>query len=223
MLILIIRTLILYGTVIFSMRIMGKRQMGELQPSELVVAIMISDLASIPMQAIDIPLMSGIIPVLTLIVAEVCLSFISSKSKTARIIISGKPSILIYDGKINIEELRRLRFCINDLMEELRTNNYHNISDVLVAVLETNGKLSIIPKPTAKNVTLDDLDIKPKEPEGLPYIIASEGSFNSQELNRANLTIEQANKLLKKKGIKNVEKVFLASLDASGELYIQKK
>lgn len=223
MIILIIRTLILYGTVVFSMRIMGKRQMGELQPSELVVAIMISDLAAVPMQTIDIPLLSGIIPVLTLIVAEVCLSFLSSKCKTARKILSGKPSILIYDGKINIEELKHLRFCINDLMEELRTNNYHNIDDVLVAMLETNGKLSIIPKPGAKNITPDDLNFSPQEPEGLPFIIASEGSFNEQELKRAGLSRKEAEKLLAKHGIKDIKNVFLASLDASGQLFVQKE
>ncbi len=223
MIILIIRTLILYSTVIFSMRIMGKRQMGELQPSELVVAIMISDLASVPMQAIDLPLLSGITPVLTLIVAEVCLSFLSSKCKTARIVLSGRPSILIYDGKINKKELSRLRFSIGDLLEELRTSSYHNISDVLVAVLETNGKLSIIPKPDARPATLSDMNIEATEPDGLPYIIASEGSFNSRELKRAGLDRARAEMLLKKNGVSSVKNVFLASLDASGKMYIQEK
>ena len=98
MLILVVRTLILYGMVIAAMRIMGKRQLGELQPSELVVAIMISDLASVPMQAIDIPLLTGIIPVLTLIVAEVMMSYLSLKSKNIRKFLSGEPSIVVYDG-----------------------------------------------------------------------------------------------------------------------------
>lgn len=223
MLVLIIRTLILYGAVVFSMRIMGKRQMGELQPSELVVAIMISDLASVPMQAIDIPLLSGIVPVLTLIVAEVCLSFFSAKYKTARKILSGKPSILIYNGRINISELRRLRFSINDLLEELRTAGSHNILDIEVAVLETNGKLSIIEKSGARSVTVRDLNLKDAADDGLPFIIVSEGSFNKQELKRACMSEEEAIKLLEKNGIKNVSDVFLASLDVSGNLYLQSK
>ena len=107
MLIIVLRTLILYGTVILSLRVMGKRQLGELQPSELVVAIMISDLASVPMQDIDIPLLWGILPVLTLIVAEVLLSFISLKSKSARRLLTGEPNIVIYNGKIIESELRK--------------------------------------------------------------------------------------------------------------------
>ncbi|MBQ8300342.1 MAG: DUF421 domain-containing protein, partial [Clostridia bacterium] len=101
MLVLVVRTLILYSIVIAAMRIMGKRQLGELQPSELVVAIMISDLASVPMQTIDIPLLSGILPVLTLVVAEVVTSYLSLKSKKIRKFLSGEPSIVIYDGHIN--------------------------------------------------------------------------------------------------------------------------
>ena len=139
MLVLVVRTLILYGVVILAMRVMGKRQLGELQPSELVVAIMISDLASVPMQAIDIPLLSGIIPVMTLLVAEVIMSYMSLKSKKMRKFLSGEPSIVIYDGRINEKELTRLRFNINDLLEELRLNNCHDVSDVEVAVIETSG------------------------------------------------------------------------------------
>ena len=101
---------------------------------------MISDLASVPMQAIDIPLLSGIIPVLTLIVAEVMMSYLSLKSKNIRKFLSGEPSIVVYDGCINEAELKKLRFNINDLLEELRLNGCHDISDVAVAVLETSGK-----------------------------------------------------------------------------------
>ena len=221
MLILIIRTIILYGTVIFSMRIMGKRQLGELQPSELVVAIMISDLASVPMQSIDIPLFSGIVPVLTLIVVEICLSFFSSKSKPIRKILSGEPSILIYDGKINTKELKRLRFYISDLLEELRTNQYHNISDVQVAVLETNGKVSIIPKNKARTVTVEDMKVKNPANDGLPNIIASEGSFNENELKRAGLSEAKATKILKTHGVKDISEILLASMDATGDIFIQ--
>ncbi|MGN0148686.1 MAG: DUF421 domain-containing protein [Clostridia bacterium] len=223
MLILVIRTLILYATVVISLRIMGKRQLGELQPSELVVAIMISDLASVPMQAIDIPILSGIIPVLTLIVAEVFMSYLSLKSKRIRKFFSGEPSIVVYDGHINEEELGRLRFNINDLIEELRLNNCHDISDVAVAVIETSGKLSVIPKDKARSVTVEDMKIENPRHEGLPCTLISDGSINREELERSGKEREWLDKELKKRGIKNVKEVFIASLDAEDELYIQKK
>ena len=146
MLITFIRTIILYLLVITAIRVMGKRQIGELHPSELVVTIMISELAAIPMQATSVPLIYGILPILTLIIAEVLFSYITLKSEKARSIISGKPSILIKNGIINENELRKLRFNLNDLLEELRINNYPNIKDVEFAILETSGQLSVIPK-----------------------------------------------------------------------------
>ncbi len=223
MLILVVRTLILYLTVIISLRIMGKRQIGELQPSELVVAIMISDLASVPMQAIDIPLLSGVIPVLTLIVAEIVMSYLSLKSKKVRRILTGEPSIIIYNGHINEGELERLRFNINDLLEELRTNNCHNVADVEVAVLETNGKLSVIPKAEARTVTIDDMNIKNPRKDGLPYTLVSDGEVNDSELKRSGKSLQWLENKLKEYSIKNVKEVFLASLDEDQQLYLQRK
>lgn len=223
MLVLVIRTLILYGMVIVAMRIMGKRQLGELQPSELVVAIMISDLASVPMQAIDIPLLSGIIPVMTLIVAEVMMSYLSLKSKKMRKFLSGEPSIIIYNGHINEGELARLRFNINDLLEELRLNNCHDVSDVQVAVVETSGKLSVIPKDTARAVTVEDLKLENVRHDGLPCTIVSDGTLNEHELVRAKKDPEWFNNEMKKRGINNIKDIFIASLDAENELFIQLK
>ncbi|MCC8160365.1 MAG: DUF421 domain-containing protein [Oscillospiraceae bacterium] len=223
MLVLVVRTLILYGIVIIAMRIMGKRQLGELQPSELVVAIMISDLASVPMQAIDIPLLSGIIPVMTLIVAEVMMSYMSLKSKKMRKFLSGEPSIVIYDGHINEGELARLRFNINDLLEELRLNNCHDISDVEVAVVETSGKLSVIPKDKARTATVEDMKLENVRHDGLPCTIISDGTLNQHELRRAQKDIAWLDAEIKKRGIKSVKDVFIASLDAEDELFIQLK
>ena len=206
MLVLVIRTLFLYLLVVASMRIMGKRQIGEMQPSELVVAIMISDLASVPMQAIDIPLISGIFPVLTLLVGEVTMSFICLKSKTARKYITGEPSIVVYKGHINEDELERLRFNLNDLIEQLRLSGYPNISKVQVAVLETNGQLSVIGK--------EDGGITE-----LPYMLISDGDINRSELIRAG---KKEDWLIKKIG-RNAKKIFIAMLDDSGNLFIQKK
>lgn len=223
MLILMIRTLILYAAVILSLRIMGKRQIGELQPSELVVAIMISDMASVPMQSIDIPLLSGIVPVLTLIVAEVAMSYLSLKSRSIRRLISGEPSIIIYNGKINRHELERLRFNINDLLEELRANSCYNIADVEVAVLETNGALSVIPKDRARTATVADLKIKNPARGGLPCTLITDGKIDKKELMRSGKTEKWLLESLKKQGIDRPGLVFIASLDNNGELFVQKK
>ena len=222
MLNLVIRTLILYGTVIASIRIMGKRQLGELQPSELVVAIMISDLASVPMQGINIPLFSGIIPVLTLIVAEVLASYLSVKSIAIRKLLTGEPSIVIYDGHINEKELKRLRFNINDLLEELRLNNCHDISEINVAIIETSGKLSVIPKTSARTVTVEDLKTKNPTEDGLNCIIISDGKVNYEELKRSKKSYKWLQRSLENRGIDNIKDVFIASLNAKGEFFVQK-
>lgn len=223
MLVLMVRTLILYSIVVLSMRIMGKRQIGEMQPSELVVAIMISDLASVPMQSIDIPLLSGIVPVLTLIVAEVLMSFVSLKSRPLRRLITGEPSIIIYNGHVNEQELEKLRFNTNDLLEQLRISGYPNIADVEVAVLETNGQLSIIPKAYARTVTVEDLELKKPKRECLPYMLISDGELNRTELSRSGKTEEWFRKTLKKRGISSYSEIFIASLDFEDGLFLQKK
>lgn len=223
MLVLVIRTVILYLTIIIALRIMGKRQLGELQPSELVVAIMISDLASVPMQSIDIPLLAGIIPVFTLIVAEVIMSYISMKSKGFRKVLAGSPSIVIYKGEIIKQELSKLRFNIDDLIEELRLNGYHNIADVDTAIVETSGKLSIIPKDKARGATIEDLNIKSPKPDGLPYIIITDGSFNALEVRRSGKNEAELKRLLKKNGAEKLSDILIASIDRSGKIYIQLK
>lgn len=223
MIVIILRTLILYATVVLSLRIMGKRQIGELQPSELVVAIMISDVATVPMESFDIPLLSGIIPVLTLLLAEVITSFISVKSKRARKFFMGEPSIIVYDGVILEDELLKQRFNLSDLLEELRLLGCFDISDVLVAVLETSGKLSVIPRDKARNVTVEDLKIENPRHEGLPCTVILDGELNQEELKRSGKTQYEIINEIQKRGAKHVSDVFIASIDAEGELFMQLK
>lgn len=223
MLVLVIRTLILYSTVVLSLRIMGKRQIGEMQPSELVVAIMISDLAAIPMQAIDLPLLAGIVPVLTLVITEVIMSYISLKSATIRRFITGEPSVVIYNGHINEKELKKLRFNMNDLLEELRANNFYDIADVAFAVLETNGKLSIVPKDTSRPVTVEDLNIKNPKHSSLPFTLIMDGEINQAEMTRCGRNNAWLENELKKRGIDSIKDVLLASMSGDNTLYIQKK
>jgi uncharacterized membrane protein YcaP (DUF421 family) len=147
----------------------------------------------------------------------------SLKSKRIRKFLSGEPSIVIYDGRINEKELAKLRFNVDDLLEELRLNNCHDISDVAVAVIETSGKLSVIPKDKARGVTVEDMNIKNPRHEGLPYTLISDGTINREELKRSGKSIEWLKSELEKRGISSIRRVFIASLDAEDELYIQEK
>lgn len=223
MIIIVIRTLILYAAVIFSLRIMGKRQIGELQPSELVAAIMISDLATVPMESVDIPLLSGIIPVLTLIIAEVATSYLSLKSRTVRKFITGEPSVVIYNGKIIEQELERLRFNLGDLLEELRLCGCCDISDVAVAVIETSGKLSVIPRESARAVTVEDMELSGVRKSELPCAVIEDGRLNEAELKRSGISRDELMKLIRKNGGEKIKDVFFASVCNYSEPFIQLK
>jgi len=222
MLIVLLRTLILYALIVFAMRIMGKQQIGQLQPFELVIAIMISELAAVPMENTGIPLINGITPILTLIVAQVILSYISLKSEKARALICGRPSILIEKGKIMEPELKRLRYNLSDLMEQLRGKNIPNIADVEFAVLETNGNLSVIPKSHKRPITPDDLNI-PTRYEGLPHPLILDGQIQHKNLKSVGLDISWLYGQLKQSGIEKPEDVLFASLDTQGNLFYQKR
>ncbi len=174
MFIVLIRTIILYLLVILSMRLMGKKQIGELEPFELAITIMISELASLPMQDSRIPLLHGIVPILTLLIVQTMLSIVQLKSEKLRSIITGEPSLLIENGKINFKELKNQRFSINDMMEELRLQGYYDLQSVEYAILETSGQLSIIPKTEESPVTKKDLSLQTTQ-ERLPVTLILDG------------------------------------------------
>lgn len=222
MLIVIIRTLILYTLVIVALRLMGKREIGQLQPFELVVIIMISELAAIPSENVGIPLLSGIIPILVLLLTSVTLAWISLKSEAARTVICGTPSILIERGKILEDELRKNRYNLTDLLEELRIKNIPNIADVEFAVLETNGQLSVFPKAPKRPVIPEDFQIVPPY-EGLPLTLIMDGKLNQANLQQSSKTLDWLSGELKKQNIQQIGDVLLASVDSSGKLFIQAK
>ncbi|KRQ87980.1 hypothetical protein ABG79_00145 [Caloramator mitchellensis] len=218
--IVFLRTVVLYFFVVLVMRIMGKRQIGELQPFELVIAIMLSELAAIPMQEPGVPLINGLIPILTLMLLEVGISYLSLKFQPIRKIVCGEPSILVKHGKVIEEELRRQRFNLDDLMEELRLLNYFNLNEIEYAILETNGKISIIPKPEKSPLTKKDLNIV-SPPEKLPLSLILDG-----ELQYNNLLVSGYDEIWLKEQLKfyNIEKyedVFIAMLDTKGQLFVQ--
>ena len=181
MLITFFRAIILYIIVLIVMRFMGKREIGQLQPFELAIAIMIADLASIPMTEIGIPIFNGIIPILGLLVMHLLISVINLKSIRARGVICGKPSILIYRGKINEKALKKERFTINELEERLRGNNVFNLGDVEYAILETSGQVTVIQKPEKRTTIPEDFGILP-EYEGIPYDLVIDGKVMNGNL-----------------------------------------
>ena len=163
----LIRTIILYILVLITMRMMGKREIGQLQPFELAIAIMIADLASVPMADTGVPIFNGIIPILGLLIMQMFISFINMRSIFVRRIVSGKPTILIYRGKIDEKALKKEKITLNELQERLRQDGTFTISDVEYAILETSGQLTVIQKPEKRTVIPEDLGITP-EYEGLP-------------------------------------------------------
>lgn len=222
LLILPIRAVILYLLVVCIVRVMGKHQIGQLQPYELVITIMISELAAVPMQDTNIPLINGIIPILTLLFIQITLSFLSLKSEPVRRIINGSPSILIENGKIIAAELAKLRYDLSDLLEQLRLKGFPNIADVEFAILETSGKLSVIPKSQKRPVNPADLELA-TEYEGLPLTLIIDGVVKKDNLRKMNLDETWLNGEVRKFGLQGFNQVFLASLDTAGQLYIQAK
>ena len=221
MIISLIRTLILYLLVIIALRVMGKRQIGELQPSELVVAIMISDLASVPMAEPGIPLSYGIVPIFTMVLAEMVLAFLCLKSEKIRSVISGRPSVIMLHGIIDESEMRKIRFNLSDLTEEVRLQGYLDISTVDTVILETNGQMTIIPKSDFKVPDCSDLGIKTKQDE-LPFILISDGKLNDVNLKKAGHNMKWLNKEIKKLGASQVKDVFYLTF-YNGETFGQLK
>ncbi len=222
MFIVLIRSIILYFIVVFIMRIMGKKQIGQLQPFELVIALMVSELAAMPMQNTSIPLFHGIIPIITLLVLQVLISTLQLKSEAARIIFCGKPSILIEKGKININELKNNRLNLSDLLEELRLKDYYNLEDIEYAILETGGQISIIPKSELEPATRKDLNVKSSQ-NRLPVTLILDGKINKKNLKLINKDTSWLNNQLNKNKISSADHIFLALLDSNGEFIYQLK
>lgn len=222
MLIILFRAIVLYFVVVFIMRIMGKRQIGQLQPFELVIALMISELAAMPMQNTGIPLFHGVIPIVTLLVLQVLISTLQLKSEAARFIFCGRPSILIEKGKINIKELKSNRLNLNDLLEELRMKDYYNLDDIEYAILETGGQITVIPKSELEPATRKDLNIKPGQ-NMLPVTLILDGRVNDKNLKFIKKDKSWLNKQLNKKNISSADQIFLALLDSQGNFVYQLK
>ena len=210
MFIFLIRTTILYALVVIVIRLMGKRQIGELEPFELVVTIMISDLASLPMQDTRLPLINGVIPILTLLFIQILLSEVEIKSKVIRNVLDGKPTILIKDGKVDTNQLSKQRLSLSELLEELRIQGCIDVNDIAYAIWETNGQLSVIRKSENGNNIF------------LPKVIYFKGELYEEILQAENKTVDWFEKQLNDNKLKKDDLDF-ALIDCKGHFQYQRK
>lgn len=221
LLIVFLRTILLYALVVIGMRVMGKRQLGELQPSELVITILISNITTLPIEDTNVPLLAGAVPVLTLICFEVFLSFLTMKSLNFRKFICGSPRIIIHNGVINQKELYNLRYSIDDLMEQLRQNSIFDIEEVEMAVVETTGQLSVCKKSEKQTVTLEFLNKNIPKTQ-IPAVVISDGKIVEQVLQYCQISAEHLQKIVQKNG-HNVEDIFLMTSTPDHKFFIVPK
>lgn len=219
MLITFFRAIVLYILVLIVMRLMGKREIGQLQPFELAISIMIADLAAVPMADIGIPISSGVMPILGLLVMHLVISVINIKSTKAREIICGKPSILIFRGKVDEDMLRKERFTINELEERLRNNNIFNIGDVEYAILETSGQVTVIPKPNKRALTPEDMNIDAQY-QGISYDLVVDGKVMYKNLEKIGKNYIWLKKQTDKFGIKP-EEALIVTIDGNDQFFCQ--
>lgn len=222
MLTLVFRSIIIYCIVLVAVRLMGKRQIGDMQPFELVVTLIIADLACIPMSDVSIPIVFGIVPLLTLVVLHHIFTWANRKSIFIRKILNGKPVIVIDEKGINYKALQSLNMTINDLTEGLRIANCFDISTVAYAIVETNGNVSVLLKSTASPVTNEDMNLSPDQ-STLNIIVINDGKIIEENLKSLNLDKTIIDKILKKQKTKSIKDVLICTINSLGEIFFQEK
>lgn len=221
--IVFIRVLIIYALIILSLRLMGKRQIGQLQPSELVVTILVSNIATMAIEDSNVPLVGGIIPILTLVSFDVIISALALRFKKMRRIVSGTPRVIIRDGKIDQQQLKELRFTIDDMMEELRGKDIFDIRDVAFAIVETTGSLSVYPKFTAQPATAGMLNLQaPPGANAPPVVLIADGVVIDSALSYCNLKYEWLEKTITDNGYRTND-IFLMTCNRQADYLIVPK
>ena len=215
---ILIRTIILYVIVIFVVRLMGKRQIGQLQPTELVVTILLSEIAAIPLENNSVPLINSVAAVILLACLEVISSGIALKSGKYRRIVEGNAVFIIKEGKLDVKALKKLRYSIDDIMEGLRQKDVFDISDVEYAVVETNGNLSVLLKADKIPLTLESIDKKGEE-KGIPAVVIADGKYIYSNFSLCKTSREKIDKILRKEKTV-VDEVMLMTLDKKGNKFI---
>lgn len=230
---IIVRVIIIYLIVIALMRLMGKRQIGEMEPFELVITLIIADLATIPMAEPTIPLWYGVVPLIAITIMHFVISFATQKSPAIRDVISGKPAIVINEGSINQKELKKLNMSSEELLEQLRNLNYFDLGEVNFAIIERNGKITIIPKSESMPITREDMQIKTEQTD-MPYCIIENGKYikrNWKELGVTSRDIMDniTNEMMKTisttgaPAITHLKQISFASASRDGNAHIQTK
>jgi uncharacterized membrane protein YcaP (DUF421 family) len=221
MFVTLIRTVILYVFAIISLRIMGKRQIGELQPSDLVVTLLISQIISIPIQDTDIPLVNTIIPILLLIGFEILTSVFNMKSIKFRSFMHGHPVVIINDGVLNQKLLKELRFTLDDLLESLRQKDIFDISQVQYAIVETNGQLSVLLKADYDTVTREDMNLSPS-PQGYQCPVIIDGKIVEKDFKICNTNNKKIETIISKEKLQ-IKDILLMTVDSAGNHTIIRK
>jgi len=204
-----IRTIVLYFLIMVGLRLLGKRQIGELEPIELVLTLLISDLAAVPMQDFGIPLLNGVIPIVTLLLLSMLLSWGSVRSIRLRRLICGSPTALILDGKVQQDD---------ELIEELRSQGVTDLTSVKYAVLETDGQLSVLLYPDEQPATPKQLGKPVKDDTFLPHIFINDGRVMGENLSLAGLDAAWLDKTVRAQGYHAPSEIFLLSLDGAGKI-----
>lgn len=216
------RTIVLYALLIVGIRLMGKRQVGELEPSELVLAMLLSDLAAVPMQDFGLPLLYGVVPIITLLCITMILSVVTMRSIRLRVLLCGKPSIIVREGKLQQQEMRKVRITVDELLEELRLQSITDLTTVKYAILETSGQLSVLLYETHQPLTPFHLGLAPRK-EDLPVVIVSDGRLMEDNLRWMGLDQTWLNKQLKQRHLSSCKQVFLMTVDRTGTIYCAPK
>ena len=221
MTVIFFRTVIIYLILLLVLRLMGKRQIGELQPSELVTALLLSQIASQPILAQNVPIAYGVIPVCIVVCLEVILSFIMTRVPFLKRLFIGKPSILIDKGKLDTKELMRVRVTVEELMSELRSHGVGDPGDVYYAVMEENGSISVLMKAGSDAVRRKDLDINAEE-SGISRLIISDGVINEENLKKLGKDGNWLQKQLQQSKLK-AKDVFMMTCSDTSKIYTVKK
>ena len=208
-----IRTLIIYFSLLILMRILGKRQLGEMELTEFVVAVLLADLAANPLQDIGIPMINGLVPIITLFCCEVLITWVGGKSIRLRRAMFDRPSILIEHGRVDPVQMAKNRFTPEELMKALRSKECVDISRVEYAVLETDGNVSIIREPEGNG----------QRGNGLPHIVISEGRIIDENLSLTGHDRAWLEARLDEKGFKSAQEIYLMTVDDAGKVYISGK
>lgn len=211
-----LRTVILYFILMIGLRLMGKRQIGELEPSELVLTLIISDLAAVPMQDFGIPLVNGLFPIATLLCLSMLLSFFSLKSIRFRALVCGRPTVIIREGKVLQQNMARNRFTVDELFEQLRCQGYSDLSAVKYAILETSGQVSILAYTKDSPVTPQTLNYDVQDDVTLPVLLINDGHVLSRNLEGSGYDQNWLDKQLKSRRLTSPRQVFLMTVDEAG-------